>query len=71
MDMSYEEYYQLISSGAVALSQNRLSTATSFVGYSYHNGQHAGHINFNYSGLFPVFEFSLDINDRKKTITTL
>ena len=71
MDMSYEEYYQLISLGAVALSQNRLSTATSFVGYSYHNGQHAGHINFNYSGLFPVFEFSLDINDRKKTITTL
>ena len=71
MDMSYEEYYQLISLGVVALSQNRLSTATTSVGYSYHNGFHSGHINFNYSGLFPVFELSLDVNDRDKTITTI
>ena len=34
------------------------------VGYSYHHGQHAGHFNFNYSGLWPMFEFGADFNDR-------
>lgn len=71
MDMSYDHYYQLASLGATVISQNDLGTATALLGYSYHNGFHSGHINFNYSGLFPVFELAVDYNDRFKTKTSI
>lgn len=69
--LSYDEYYQLASLGFTLLSQNSLGTATSQLGYSYHNGFHSGHVNFNYSGLFPVFELSVDFNDRHRTMTQI
>jgi hypothetical protein len=71
MKMSFDEYYQLASLGVTLLSQNTLGTAVSQFGYSYHEGFHSGHINFNYTGLFPVFEFSADFNDRHKTVTSI
>ena len=57
MTMSYEHFYQLVSAGATLISQNNLSTATMQLGYSYHKGFHSGHLNFNYSGFYPVFEW--------------
>lgn len=65
MSMSYDTFYDLASLGAVAYSQNLLGTATTMLGYSYHNGFHSGHLKFSYSGLYPIFEISLDVNDRK------
>ena len=66
MDMSYDHYYQLAAPGLTLISQNQLGTAVAIAGYSYHGGQHAGHFNFNYSGLWPIFEISADFNDRPK-----
>ena len=67
--VSYDEYYELASVGATALFQNRLSTFTGFLGYSFHPDQfgkwrHSGHVKFTYSGLYPVIEATFDINDR-------
>lgn len=76
---SYDDYYSYASVGASAFFQNRLGTFTGFAGYSFHEdpvtdgaylaGQksrwrHSGHLKLTYSGLFPVIEASLDINDR-------
>ena len=64
MNMSYDYIYQLAAPGVTLISQDLTGTAVTTLGYSYHRGQHAGHINFNYSGLWPMFEFSADLNDR-------
>lgn len=32
---------------------------------------HSLHLNFNYSGLYPVFELAADFNDRHRTVSTL
>ena len=66
MNMSYDHYYQLAALGATLISQNVLGTATTIFGYSYHDGRHAGHFNFNYSGLWPIFELNVDFNDRAR-----
>lgn len=58
------------SLGATALFQNTLGTASGYIGYStYHDlisnkWKHSGHLKFRYSGLFPVFEATIDYNDR-------
>lgn len=65
--MSYDYIYQLVSLGATVISQNELGTAEMQLGYSYHKGFHSGHFNFNYSGLYPVFELAADFNDRYRT----
>ena len=68
---SYDHIYQLASLGATALIQNRLGTFSGYFGYSAHKDsydksfwRHSGHMRFTYSGLYPVIEASLDINDR-------
>ncbi|MBQ9583135.1 MAG: hypothetical protein IJR25_02255 [Bacteroidales bacterium] len=66
MDMSYDHYYQLAAPGVTLVSQNKLGTAVTLAGYSYHGGRHAGHFNFQYSGLWPIFEINLDYNDRPR-----
>ena len=63
-NVSYDNFYELVSPGATVYSQNSLGTATSMLGYSYHNGFHTGHAKFTYSGLYPVFEIEADYNDR-------
>ena len=71
MNMSYDYTYNLASLGATGIIQNRLSTAVGEFGYSAHKDpyhpekwRHSGHARFTYSGLYPVFEFSVDFNDR-------
>ena len=71
LDLSYDYLYQLAAPGATILMQNLLGTAATQVGYSYHNGFHAGHLHFTYSGLYPAIELTADYNDRHKTILSV
>ncbi len=64
MNMSYDHIYQLAAPGITVISQNNLGTAVAIAGVSYHDKRVAGHFNFNYSGLWPIFEISADYNDR-------
>lgn len=68
-EFSLSEWYRAVSPGVSIFSQNALGTATSMLGYSYHNGFHSGHLYFNYSGLYPVFDLSLDVNDQNRTVS--
>lgn len=64
MDMSYDYYYQLAAPGVTLISQNALGTAVTLGGVSRYNGRTAGHLNFSYSGLWPIFEINADYNER-------
>ncbi len=71
MNMSFGEIWQAASLGAAGISQNRLSTMTGEFGYSAHKDpynegkwRHSGHARLTYSGLYPVIEAKIDINDR-------
>lgn len=70
MALSLEDITTVASLGAMVMSQNELGTLESILGYSYRKGFHAGHLKLTYSGLYPVFETSLDVNERKRTFTT-
>lgn len=80
LNSGYSDLYEVVSLGATLYSQNLLGTATTMLGYSYNSGYHAGHFSFTYSGLYPVFEVSADINaaahyglsiDKNSFVTTL
>lgn len=59
IDYSDLDYSDLpVSLGFTVLSQNKLSTAISDVGYSYENGYHYLYPRIIYSGFYPVIEFS-------------
>lgn len=71
MNMSFDHIYQAVSLGAIGILQNRLGNAVGEFGYSAHKDpyeksqwRHSAHIKFTYSGLYPVIEASLDVNDR-------
>ena len=71
MNMSYDYMYDLASLGATGIIQNKLSTAVGQFGYSAHRDpyhpekwRHSGHAKLTYSGLYPIFELSVDFNDR-------
>lgn len=71
MNMSFGQIWEAASLGASGIIQNRLSTATGEFGYSAHKDpynnavwRHSGHARFKYSGLYPVLEASVDVNDR-------
>ncbi|MCD8313665.1 MAG: hypothetical protein LUC24_05845, partial [Bacteroidales bacterium] len=72
MNMSYDKYYSLASLGLAAISQNQLGTAITQFGYSahqdpynwHHHWKNSGHATFTYTGWYPVFEVSVDFNDR-------
>lgn len=71
MKFSADHIYQMVSLGAAAISQNRLGTAVTHVGYSAHKDpynnrkwRHSGHFKLTYSGWYPVIEAQFDINDR-------
>lgn len=68
MDSKFDDIYKVVAPGATIISQNLTGTAVSQVGYSWH-GRHAGHFNLTYSGLWPVFEASVDYNDRARVLT--
>jgi hypothetical protein len=69
--MSFDQVWQALSLGVSGISQNHLATAVTEAGYSAHKDpynpakwRHSGHAKFTYSGLYPIFELSFDINDR-------
>lgn len=62
MNFDFDKLHQAASLGATAYSQNTLGTAVTMLGYSYHKGLHAGHLKFSYSGWYPVFQISADVN---------
>lgn len=71
MNMSFDKTYQALSLGVSGVSQNHLATSVGEFGYSAHKDpynlakwRHSGHAKLTYSGLYPIFKFSLDINDR-------
>lgn len=71
MNMSFGNIWEAASLGASGIIQNRLSTATGEFGYSAHKDpynpekwRHSGHARLKYSGLYPVLEASVDVNDR-------
>ena len=70
-NLSFDPVWQTISLGVSGVMQNHLSTARGEVGYSAHRDsydpskwRHSGHFKFTYSGLYPIFQFSVDFNDR-------
>ncbi len=70
-NISSDDYYKSVSLGATALFQNPLSTGYGMVGYGAHKDpynagewRHSGHFKYIFTGLYPVFEFSADFNDR-------
>ncbi len=70
-NLSYDYFYDMLSPGAAAVVQNSLGTFTANFGYSAHpdpydrsSWRHSGHATFTYSGLYPVIEASIDVNDR-------
>ncbi len=71
MNMSFDNFWEAASLGAAGIMQNRLSTMTGEFGYSAHKDpfnkakwRHSGHARLTYSGLYPVLEASVNINDR-------
>lgn len=71
MNMSFDNIYEAVSLGAAGIIQNALSTATGEFGYSAHKDpynpskwRHSGHARLTYSGLYPILEAKVDINDR-------
>lgn len=69
--VSGDDYYKTASLGATALFQNLLSTGYGMVGYGAHEDphkdgkwRHSGHFKYIFTGLYPVFEFSADFNDK-------
>ena len=71
MNMSFDKIWQAASLGVAGILQNRLSTGVGEFGYSAHKDpynpskwRHSGHAKYTYSGLYPVIEASIDVNDR-------
>lgn len=71
MNMSFDYVWQAASLGVSGIMQNTLATTVGEFGYSAHKDpydrskwRHSGHFKYTYSGLYPVFEFTFDINDR-------
>lgn len=70
-NLSFDPLWNVLSLGISGVTQNRLATAIGEAGYSAHKDpynptkwRHSGHFKFTYSGLYPIFQFSFDINDR-------
>lgn len=71
MSFDFDQLYQVAAAGATVYSQNTLGTAVSMLGYSYHNGLHAGHFKFKYSGWLPVLQVSADVNGDERYNTSI
>ena len=66
--ISSDIFNNVAKPGAMAFFQNELGTASGYAAYSYSKdsegaGHHAGHLNFKYSGLYPVIEATLHFNN--------
>ena len=72
---TYSEYtWQTLAFGATAFYQNLSGTASGTLGVSLHKGVNKDklglgvHGRMKYTGLYPVFDFALDIGDRPSAI---
>lgn len=69
-DISMESVQRLANLGATVWFQNSASTFYGNVAYKaakdFERGKwfHSGHLKLTYTGLYPVFEFSADVNER-------
>ena len=54
----------IVKPGCIIMSQNALSTMMSQAGWYYENGYHYGKMSLSYSGLFPVFDLSVEYGGR-------
>ena len=68
-DLSSEDVNEYASLGATVFFQNLLGTASGSLSYEYKIDQrlgkrHVGHLQFTYSGLFPVIEANMHFNER-------
>ena len=68
--MSMDLSYDTASPGLTGMFQNDLGTAWGIVGYSAHpdpgkpaEWRHSGHLQFTYTGLYPVLEAGFDLYD--------
>lgn len=60
--MSFDQLYMAATPGATLLFQNYHGMSGS-LGYSWNGQRSSYHAKFEYSGLYPVFEGQIDIND--------
>jgi hypothetical protein len=58
-----EKLTTIIQPGIMLLSQNKLSTAETLVGYAYKSGHHYFETSIIYKGLLPVIKFSANYGD--------
>ncbi|MBQ3766087.1 MAG: hypothetical protein II874_05055 [Bacteroidales bacterium] len=72
-NVSFRDYYfQTASLGATGIFANRLGTVSGSIGLSFHGKASpedktpgvGAHFRMSYSGLYPVFDFALDVGDR-------
>ena len=66
--ISMDIFNHIAKPGAMVFFQNDLGTASGYAGYSYSKDahgdpRHAVHLNFKYSGLYPVIEGTLHYNN--------
>ena len=68
LDLStFSNWYEYVAPGVTLISQNRLGSLVSVLGYSYHQHHHGAHAYFSYSGLYPKFDLAVDFNNRSQT----
>lgn len=67
--LNLSEILYLVEPGLTLISQNSLGTAVTQAAYSYNikDHLHSGHLNFNYSGWYPVIELQGDLNSHVRT----
>ena len=68
---NFENVTNVASVGATGFFQNVLGTASGSIAYAWKPDalgrgpwRHSAHLDFTYSGLYPVFDLSFDFNDR-------
>jgi len=74
--LSSDEIYESTTLGATVMFQNLLGTGYGTAGYSYHENlygegdwRHSGHIDYTFTGWYPVFELTADFNDRDQMVS--
>ena len=72
-NLSFDEITRSAALGATAFFQNHLSTGYGSAGvefgpdtYNTDRWRGALHLDYTYEGLYPVFEFELDVNERER-----
>lgn len=71
MELSLDEAYSAVGIGATALMQNTLGTSSGSLSYGLMSDddsklRHSFHGKWTYSGLYPIFEASFDLNERSQ-----